>query len=181
MNIHINTLPTTLSIEDCKVIYMKLWVLETWLYFYHYSITSLYCIWYWAFYWWRKQFYGIYIYIYMYIYGIHHWRIIWSSYRKLETFPTFGIFTWRLSPDQNYGRIYPWVNSSQRGFKGCPMFISPDADLELGHWFIIWKIKSYLCYKTITSQNASSETQVKNVYISQRNYLLLKICKFLYF
>ena len=23
------------------------------------------------------------IYIYIYIYGIHHWRIIWSSYRKL--------------------------------------------------------------------------------------------------
>ena len=23
----------------------------------------------------------------------------------------YGIFTWRLSPDQNYGRIYPWVNS----------------------------------------------------------------------
>ena len=123
----------------------------------------------------------MYIYIYIYIYCIHHWRIIWSSYRKLETFPTFGIFTWRLSPDQNYGRIYPWVNSSLRGSKGCPMFISPYVDLELGHWFIIWKIKSYLCYKTITSQNASSETQVKNVYISQRNYLLLKICKFLYF
>ena len=35
--------------EDCKVIYMKLWVLETWLYFYHYSIKSLYCTWYWAY------------------------------------------------------------------------------------------------------------------------------------
>ena len=25
----------------------------------------------------------IYIYMYVYKYGIHHWRIIWSSYRKL--------------------------------------------------------------------------------------------------
>ena len=24
------------------------------------------------------------MYIYIYIYGIHHWRILWSSYRKLD-------------------------------------------------------------------------------------------------
>ena len=44
------------------------------------------------------------------------------------------------------------------------MFISPYVDPELGHWYIIRKIKGYPCYKTITS--VSSEAKVKNVFIS---------------
>ena len=44
------------------------------------------------------------------------------------------------------------------------MSISPYADPELEHWYIIRKVKGYPCYKTITS--VSSEAQVKNVFIS---------------
>ena len=32
-------------------------------------------------------------------------------------------------------------------------------------------LKGYLCYKTITSQNVSSEAQIKNFFISQKNYV----------
>ena len=39
-----------------------------------------------------------------------------------------GVF----SPDQNYGRIDPWVSSYERGFKGCVMFSFPRVDTELG-------------------------------------------------
>ena len=31
---------------------------------------------------------------------------------------------------------------------------------------LITKLKGYLCYKTITSQNVSSEAQIKNFFIS---------------
>ena len=52
------------------------------------------------------------------------------------------VFTWRLSPDQNYGRIYPWVNSQERVFKGCVMFNFPHVDPKLGHSYIIWKVNT---------------------------------------
>ena len=42
------------------------------------------------------------------------------------------------------------------------MFISPYVYPELGHWYIMWKIKGHSCCKTITS----SESHVKNVFIS---------------
>ena len=32
--------------------------------------------------------------------------------------------------------------------------------------------KGYLCYKTITSQNVSSEAQVKNFFISKKSYVI---------
>ena len=32
-------------------------------------------------------------------------------------------------------------------------------------------LKDYLCYKTITSQNVPSEAQIKNFFISQKNYV----------
>ena len=35
----------------------------------------------------------IYIYIYIYTYGIHHWRILWSSYRKLAWVGQWEIWT----------------------------------------------------------------------------------------
>ena len=56
------------------------------------------------------------------------------------------------------------------------MFISLYVNPELEHWYIIRKVKGYPCYKTITS--VSSEAQVKNIFISHRNYLLFKIFKF---
>ena len=34
-------------------------------------------------------------------------------------------------------------------------------------------IKGYLSYKTVTSQNVSSGTQIKNFFISQKNYVPL--------
>ena len=43
-----------------------------------------------------------------------------------------------------------------------------------------WDIKGYLRHKTITSQNVPSKAQIKNFFISQKNYVL-KIFKFLYF
>ena len=57
---------------------------------------------------------------------------------------------------------------------GCDMFISPYDNPELGHWYIIRKVKGYPCYKTITS--VSSEAQVKNGFISEKN-LPFKIFK----
>ena len=56
------------------------------------------------------------------------------------------------------------------------MFVSPYVYPELGHQYIIRKIKGYPCYKTITS--VSSEEQFKNVFISWRNDLPFKIFKF---
>ena len=55
-----------------------------------------------------------------------------------------GIFTWRLSPDQIYARIYPWVNSLEKVFKSFLMFSFPHVDPELGYWYIIWKVDT-LC------------------------------------
>ena len=55
--------------KDSKVIYMKLWVFETWLYFYHYSIKSLYCTWY-------IYIYNFYLYMYIYIYKILNVKIL---------------------------------------------------------------------------------------------------------
>ena len=43
------------------------------------------------------------------------------------------------------------------------------------------ELKAYLCYKTITSQNVSSESQVKNFLFRRRLYYVLKILKFLDF
>ena len=35
-----------------------------------------------------------------------------NNLNTVNLFPNHvRVFTWRLSPDQNYGRIYPWVNS----------------------------------------------------------------------
>ena len=34
-------------------------------------------------------------------------------------------------------------------------------------------VKGYLRYKTVTSQNVLSEAQVKNFFISKKNYVLL--------
>ena len=42
--------------------------------------------------------------------------------------------------------------------------------------------KGYLCYKTVTSQDASSDGQVKNFFISYKSYVLFsQEFKFLYF
>ena len=41
-------------------------------------------------------------------------------------------------------------------------------------------IKGYLCYKTIASQNVSSDVQVKNFFLEEL-CSILKIFKFLYF
>ena len=40
-------------------------------------------------------------------------------------------------------------------------------------WDVPWEdiFKGYLCYKTITSQNVSSEAQIKNFFISLKNYV----------
>ena len=44
------------------------------------------------------------------------------------------------------------------------------------------KLKGYLCYKTITYQNALSEAQVKNYFYSvEMLCFIIKIFKFLYF
>ena len=37
------------------------------------------------------------------------------------------------------------------------MFISPYVDPQLGHWYIIRKIKGYPCYKTITSVSSKAQ------------------------
>ena len=37
--------------------------------------------------------------------------------------------------------------------------------------FLVKNVNGYLRYKTITSQNMSSETQVKNFFISQKTYV----------
>ena len=54
----------------------------------------------------------------------------------------------------------------------CPQFksfhfIGWDKDSQVNYyWFIcLWLFKGYLCYETITSQNVSSEAQIKNFFI----------------
>ena len=53
--------------------------------------------------------YALYIYIYIYLYGIHHWKILWSSYRKLAWVgyePTATEFCSAALTDWG---IRPWV------------------------------------------------------------------------
>ena len=52
--------------------------------------------------------------IYLSVYGIHHWRIIWSSYRKLTWVgfePTTSEFCWDALTDW---AIRPWVQFTLR-------------------------------------------------------------------
>ena len=52
--------------------------------------------------------YILYIYIYIYICGIHHWRIVWSSYRKM-TWVGFEPTTTELRSDAlTDWAIRPW-------------------------------------------------------------------------
>ena len=44
-------------------------------------------------------------------------------------------------------------------------------NIWLGNTIINFVIKGYLCYQTITSQNVSSEAQVKNYFILWKNYV----------
>ena len=70
-------------------------------------------------------------------------KAFFNNLNTLNLFPNYvGIFTWRWRPDQNYGMIYRWVNSWERGFKDCVMFSFLHADSELGHWCIIWKVNT---------------------------------------
>ena len=66
-----------------------------------------------------------------------------NNLNTVNLFPNHvRVFTWRLSPDQNYGMIYPWFNSKERVFKGCAMFSFPHVDPKLGHSYIIWKVNT---------------------------------------
>ena len=70
-------------------------------------------------------------------------KAFFNNLNTLNLFPNYvGIFTWRWSPDQNYGMICRWVNSWERGFKDCVMLSFLHADSELGHWCIIWKVNT---------------------------------------
>ena len=74
------------------------------------------------------------------------------------------------------------LKSGQTYFKNLFVFTSQVLQSMSGHFFILcmkgWNyylicinIKSYFRYKTITSQNVPSEAQIKNFFISQKNYV----------
>ena len=70
--------------------------------------------------------------------------------------------------------------------------MSRDASLDMTHLKIWWEfakllqyisyVKGYLRYKTMSSQNVSSEAQIKNFFcFMEKLCSFLKIFKFLYF
>ena len=52
------------------------------------------------------------------------------------------------------------------------MFISPYVNLELGHWYIIRKVKGYPCCKTITPVSSES-SNINEVIKSILNFLFV--------
>ena len=56
----------------------------------------------------------IYIYIYIWVYCIHHWRILWSIYRKLNCVGFEPIITEFRSDALTYWAISSWVQLALR-------------------------------------------------------------------
>ena len=46
-----------------------------------------------------------------------------------------------------------------------------EDEVDIHYVTMLWQFKDYLHYKTITSKNVSSEAQVKNFFISEKDYV----------
>ena len=117
-------------------IYMRIYIC-IYIYIYIYICMDIYS---------AQQNIYIYIYIYIYLYGIHHWLILWSSYRKLDWMGFEPTTTEFRSDALNDWAIRPRVELALRAnfvqlfqfhlFVQCSHFISAFAF-----------VSRYICFK----------------------------------
>ena len=65
-------------------------------------------------------------------------------------------------------------------FQAGSMWSVGKSQLDINYVTVLWQFKGYHCYKAITSQNVSSETQVDNFYFVERLYSFSRYSSFVF-